>query len=95
MHPLMVGAFVNSALYLAAVFLAGLAFGLHIVVVLAILSMALAFLCYADQVRQLTLREPAPRWRISLTMGLHLGSNLAGIAAGLLLLLMVVRSLRF
>lgn len=94
MHPLMVGAFINSALYLMAVVLAGLVFGLHLVVLLAILSMGLAFLCYADQLRQLTLPQPVAPARVRIAMLLHLASNLAGIAAGLILAYILIRSLR-
>lgn len=86
MHPLMIGAFINSALYLFALALSGIAFGLHLVVALAILSMGLAFLCYADQLRQLSLPQPVAAWRVRLAMGLHMGSNLCGILAGVLLL---------
>jgi hypothetical protein len=94
MHPLMVGAFINSALYLAAVVLTGLVLGLHLVVLLSILAMGLAFLCYAEQLRQLTMPQPVARWRVRAAMLLHLASNWAGIAAGLVLAYVLIRTLR-
>ena len=77
-EPIIVAGLLNSALYLAGVVAAGLVWGNHLAVVLALATLGVTTLCYAAQLAG----AKADAWAFYL----WLVSNALGIAAGLQLL---------
>jgi hypothetical protein len=74
MHPNVVGALLNSAIYLVCVFVAGLT-GHHVASELALVAMGLTYLSHLAQIQQ--------RWFGDVLVSL---SIIAGVCAGLALL---------
>jgi hypothetical protein len=78
-EPIIVAGLLNSALYLIGVTVAGLCWGNHQAVVMALASLGVATWCYAAQMG-------GPSQRL-IAQVLHLGSNLLGAAAGVMLMI--------
>lgn len=78
MHHAVMGALINSALYLSAAFSAGLALGNSIAWKLSLMAMGLTFMSHVAQI--------FPSRLPSMTRGLILMSWVLGAAAGLALI---------
>ena len=85
MNPAIIGALINSALYLVCVFVAGLVTGHSWAWKLAIVSLGVTFLIYATELSTPTSVEKA-HTRANLLIGMIPISWLLGAAAGILLL---------